>query len=136
MTDQPSAPCTSLHDALAPNNLPCGLSADAASAIVSYSAGQWGGTRAAAALRPVLSELGCLPVSAMVHVPHAAEAFDEEGRAVGGRDAEERWRRYVGRCLGQLEWWGEAARAQRGRADPAAISPAFRTSPSERNAPT
>lgn len=31
------------------------------SAIVSYSAGQWGGTRAAHALRPTLSELGCLP---------------------------------------------------------------------------
>lgn len=28
------------------------------SAIVSYSAGQWGGTRAAIALRPILSELG------------------------------------------------------------------------------
>ena len=41
------------------------------SAIVSYSAGQWGGTRAAHALRPTLSELGCLPVSAMIHVPHA-----------------------------------------------------------------
>ena len=31
------------------------------SAIVSYSAGQWGGTRAAIALRPILSELGALP---------------------------------------------------------------------------
>ena len=31
------------------------------SAIVSYSAGQWGGTRAAVALRPILSELGALP---------------------------------------------------------------------------
>ena len=36
-----------------------------------YFQGQWGGTRAAAGLRPVLSELGCLPVSAMVHVPSA-----------------------------------------------------------------
>lgn len=31
------------------------------SAIVSYSGGQWGGTRAAIALRPILSELGALP---------------------------------------------------------------------------
>ena len=31
------------------------------SAIVSYSGGQWGGTRAAGALRPILSELGALP---------------------------------------------------------------------------
>ena len=38
------------------------------SAIVTYSAGQWGGTRAANSLRPFLSELGCLPVSAMIHI--------------------------------------------------------------------
>ncbi|KAL3772318.1 hypothetical protein ACHAWO_004350 [Cyclotella atomus] len=36
------------------------------SAIVTYSGGQWGGTRAAVALRSTLSELGCLPVSAMM----------------------------------------------------------------------
>jgi chromate reductase len=34
--------------------------------IVTYSGGQWGGTRAAVALRSTLSELGCLPVSAMM----------------------------------------------------------------------
>lgn len=33
------------------------------SAIVSYSGGQWGGTRAASALRPILGELGALPGS-------------------------------------------------------------------------
>ncbi|KAJ1488355.1 flavoprotein-like protein, partial [Baffinella frigidus] len=49
------------------------------SAIVSYSMGQFGGVRAAANLRPFLSELGCLPVSAMVHVPHAHEALTPDG---------------------------------------------------------
>ncbi len=34
------------------------------SAIVTYSAGQWGGARAAMGMRGFLSELGCLPVSA------------------------------------------------------------------------
>lgn len=106
------------------------------SAIVSYSAGQWGGARAAIALRPVLSELGCLPVSAMIHVPNAAQAFDEDGQATGGQDEEERWKSYAGRCLGQLEWWGEAAKTHRGVLDPNAISPTFRTNPSERNAPS
>ena len=48
------------------------------SLIVSYSAGQWGGVRAANALRPILSALGALPVSAMIHVPKAGEAFDED----------------------------------------------------------
>lgn len=34
------------------------------SVIVTYSAGQWGGARAAVSMRTFLSELGCLPVSA------------------------------------------------------------------------
>jgi chromate reductase, NAD(P)H dehydrogenase (quinone) len=49
------------------------------SAIVTYSAGQWGGTRAAVNMRTFLAELGCLPVSAMIHVPKAQEALDEDG---------------------------------------------------------
>lgn len=106
------------------------------SAIVSYSAGQWGGTRAAIALRPVLSELGCLPVSAMIHIPNAASVVDEDGRIMGGMDEEEKWSSYTGRCLGQLEWWGDAAKSQREIVDPHSISPAFRTNPSERNAPS
>lgn len=39
------------------------------SAIVTYSAVQWGGMRAAVGLRSFLSELGCLSVSSMIHVP-------------------------------------------------------------------
>jgi NAD(P)H-dependent FMN reductase len=54
---------------------------------------QWGGVRAAANLRPFLSELGCLPVSAMVHVPRAHEAFAEDGSpavpAARGADAQD-----------------------------------------------
>jgi hypothetical protein len=50
--------------------------------LLRYSAGQWGGTRAAHALRPVLSELGALPVSAMVHIPNAGDALDESGVSV------------------------------------------------------
>ena len=106
------------------------------SAIVSYSAGQWGGTRAAIALRPVLCELGCLPVSAMVHVPNAAGVFDEDGGVIGGVDEEEKWKKYIGRCVGQLEWWGDAAKAQREIIDPSSISAALRTDPSQRNAPS
>lgn len=104
------------------------------SAIVSYSAGQWGGTRAAHSLRPFLSELGCLPVSAMVHVPNAGEVLDEDGGILKELD-EEHWDTYVDRMLSQLEWWGEAARVQRGVVDPYKVSPAFQQSPSQRNAP-
>ena len=48
------------------------------SAIATYSAVQWGGARAAINMRTFLAELGCLPVSAMIHVPKAQEVFDED----------------------------------------------------------
>lgn len=77
------------------------------SAIVTYSAGQWGGTRAAHTLRPVLSELGCLPVSAMIHIPKVQESFNEDGLPIGDQGAAERWEKYVVRSIAQLEWWGK-----------------------------
>ena len=103
------------------------------SLIVTYSAGQWGGTRAAVAMRTFLSELGCLPVSAMVHVPHAHEVFDEAGVLLEGVDGE-RWRGYFGRGLDQLGWWAMAAQKQRERRDAERPS-AFTRDPFERNAP-
>jgi NAD(P)H-dependent FMN reductase len=104
------------------------------SGIVSYSAGQWGGTRAAHALRPFLSELGCLPVSAMVHIPKVIEVLSENGDLleVG---SEEQWSGYVDRMISQLEWWGNAAKEHKEHHDPFLKSPAFQSSPSERNAP-
>lgn len=103
------------------------------SAIVSYSAGQWGGTRAAHALRPILSELGCLPVSAMVHIASAAAVLDHHGAVPA--DAAERWDGYVDRCLSQLEWWARAACEYRRQVDPNVASPAFRRAPTQRDAP-
>ncbi len=102
------------------------------SAIVTYSAGQWGGARAAVAMRTFLSELGCLPVSAMIHVPRAQEALDEDGTF---REDPEHWAGYFGRTLGQLGWWAEAAARQRDVQDPTEVSPAFQRDPSQRNAP-
>ncbi len=101
------------------------------SAIVTYSAGQWGGARAAMGMRGFLSELGCLPVSAMAHLPKAQEALGEDGAWT--LDAE-KWDGYVGRTLGQLEWWAEAALRQRLEGDSAAAG-AFDRDPSQRNAP-
>ncbi|XKE44107.1 NAD(P)H-dependent oxidoreductase [Halomonas organivorans] len=102
------------------------------SAIVTYSAGQWGGARAAVAMRTFLSELGCLPVSAMVHVPKAQETLAEDGTF---RDEAERWTAYFGRALGQLNWWTEAAARHRDLQAPNRVSPAFQRDPSQRNAP-
>ena len=102
------------------------------SAIVSYSAGQWGGTRAAIALRPVLSELGCLPVSAMIHLPQVQDVLDEDGTPT---ENPEKWQQYTDRCFSQLEWWGAAAKAQKEVVDPFAESPSFQKTPPQRNAP-
>ncbi len=105
------------------------------SGIVSYSAGQFGGTRAAHSLRPFLSELGCLPVSAMVHIPQAMNVLDEEGNVVDTED-EERWSSYIDRMISQVEFWAEAAKRQKEINDPTTRSPAFIKSPTDRNAPS
>ena len=119
------------------------------SGMVVYSQGQWGGARAAMAMRPLLSELGCLPVSAMVQLPYAHKVLDVDGRVVVGAAAaggggggggagggdDERWREYFNRMASQVEWWGEACRRQRAVADPFLVSPAFARDPSQRNAP-
>ncbi|KAL7553780.1 hypothetical protein ACHAWF_017107 [Thalassiosira exigua] len=109
------------------------------SAIVTYSAGQWGGARAGVSLRTTLSELGCLPVSAMIHIPKAQEVLDRDGNINASTDNDvndpERWQKYYGRCFSQLEWWAEAARCHKKVADPFDESPAFAKSPNQRNAP-
>lgn len=103
------------------------------SVIVTYSAGQWGGTRAAMSMRGFLSELGCLPVSAMIHIAHAQDVWDAEGAYLDGVDAE-RWQGYLNRGFEQLAWWAQAAKCRRN--DASADRPgAFRTAPSERDAP-
>lgn len=103
------------------------------SAIVTYSAGQWGGARAAVAMRAFLAELGCLPVSAMIHVPHAQNVFDEAGEPLPDVDGE-RWADYFGRTVQQLIWWANAARRERDDAEVTKPG-AFRAQPSQRNAP-
>ncbi|WP_372966704.1 NADPH-dependent FMN reductase [Marinobacter sp.] len=104
------------------------------SVIVTYSAGQWGGMRAAVGMRTFLSELGCLPVSAMIHVPKAQDVFREDGTAQAGED-QESWFDYFGRAFTQLVWWGEAAKAHRAEVDPHTRVRDFRKDPSQRNAP-
>ncbi|RVU84117.1 NADPH-dependent oxidoreductase [Leucothrix sargassi] len=104
------------------------------SAIVTYSAGQWGGMRAAIGMRTFLSELGCLPVSSMIHVPKAQEVFNEDGSAQEGQDLDA-WFNYFSRTTNQLMWWAAAAQEQRAKVDPHQAIGDFNTSPSERNAP-
>ena len=104
------------------------------SAIVTYSAGQWGGMRAAVAMRTFLSELGCLPVSAMIHVPKPQEIFTADG-SVQAHEDKDSWFEYFGRTFNQLIWWAQAAKDYRAKVDPHTLVRDFKTDPSERNAP-
>ena len=104
------------------------------SAILTYSAGQWGGMRAAVGMRTFLSELGCLPVSSMIHVPKAQEVLTADGSFELGQN-EVSWSDYFGRTFTQLVWWAQATREHRKRVDPNKLVDIFNTSPAERNAP-
>ena len=81
-----------------------------ASAIVSYSAGAFGGVRAAVVLREMLAELGMPSIPSVLPVPRVQAAFDEEGRPL-----DEAWTRRAAKFLAELEWYGEALRAARVR---------------------
>lgn len=116
------------------NHFGASLFAYKPSAIVTYSAGQWGGARAAVNMRTFLSELGCLPVSAMIHVPKAQEVFVADGTFLEGADADH-WRSYMDRTFSQFFWWADAARKQRASEDAPARPGAFARDPSQRNAP-
>jgi NAD(P)H-dependent FMN reductase len=104
------------------------------SAIVTYSAGQWGGVRAAVGMRSFLSELGCLPVSAMIHIPQAQNVFSENGTVQDGVDRDQ-WYSYFDRTFSQLFWWAESAKTHRSSVNPNKIIADFKRDPSQRNAP-
>lgn len=104
------------------------------SAIVTYSAGQWGGLRAAISMRTFLSELGCLPVSAMIHVPKAQDVFSDNGEPEAGEDKSS-WFNYFSRTFGQLIWWAQAAKDHTEVVNPQSALKSFKTDPSQRNAP-
>lgn len=104
------------------------------SLIVTYSAGQWGGVRAAVGMRAFLSELGCLPVSAMIHVPRAADVLDSEGQCHPQQNTE-KWKSYWQRGSSQLFWWAEAVRQHREVVDPHKLIGNFTRDPQQRNAP-
>lgn len=104
------------------------------SAIVTYSAGQWGGMRAAVGMRTFLAELGCLPVSAMIHVPRAQDVFNEQGDPHPDED-KDAWHGYFGRTFSQLIWWAGATAEHRRKADPHERIRNFQRDPSQRNAP-
>nr|XP_002121612.2 uncharacterized protein LOC100183100 [Ciona intestinalis] len=82
------------------------------SGIVTYSPSSVGGARAGVQLRSLLGELGCISVSNMFTIPQVHTAISESGEPLdseGGKHMDSA----VGKLLAQLEWWANAAKAQR-----------------------
>lgn len=78
------------------------------SAIVCYSAGPFGGVRAAVALRPMLAEMGMSSIPSVLPIPTVQQAFDADGRPTNEK-AEGR----AARFLEELEWYATAMREMR-----------------------
>jgi len=78
------------------------------SAILCYSAGQFGGVRAAMQLRMTLAELGMSSIPSLMPVPRIAESLDPDGHALApGLDAS------LARFLDEFGWYAQAmARAR------------------------
>ena len=80
------------------------------SAIVCYSAGPFGGVRAAMQLRMMLAELGMASIPSIFPVPKVQEAFAEDGTPT-----DTKMRTRVKKFLEELEWYAEALRTHRNR---------------------
>ncbi len=78
------------------------------SAIVCYSAGSFGGVRAAMALRPMLAEMGMSSIPSMLPVPRVQSAFDEDGKPL-----DDAWFKRSDKFLDELEWYAYAMKAAR-----------------------
>ena len=78
------------------------------SAIVCYSAGPFGGVRAAMQLRAMLGELGMPSIPSLFPVPKVQDAFLDDGTA---KDPATPGR--VAKFLGELEWYATALKAAR-----------------------
>jgi NAD(P)H-dependent FMN reductase len=78
------------------------------SAIVCYSAGAFGGVRAAMQLRAMLCELGMPSISSLFPIPRIQTTLEAEGHPVD-LELDRRFNRFAG----ELEWYAEALRDRR-----------------------
>jgi NAD(P)H-dependent FMN reductase len=80
------------------------------SAIVCYSAGSFGGVRAAMTLRAMLAEMGTSSIPSMLPIPKVQDAFEEDGTPV-----DEGYLKRADRFLNELEWYAQAMKQARDR---------------------
>jgi NAD(P)H-dependent FMN reductase len=83
------------------------------SAVVCYSAGGFGGVRAAVQLRAMLCELGMPSTPSMFPISRIGTALDESGASPDG-GLEQRFARFAD----EFEWYAEALRDRRARGVP------------------
>jgi NAD(P)H-dependent FMN reductase len=83
------------------------------SAIVCYSAGAFGGVRAAMQLRSMLAEMGMPSISSILPFPKVHEVLDESGKPTN-----DRIERSTSRFLDELEWYANAFKAAREKGVP------------------
>jgi NAD(P)H-dependent FMN reductase len=78
------------------------------SAIVCYSAGAFGGVRAAMTLRCMLAELGTSSIPSILPVPKVQAAFEEDGTPT-----DPAWHGRAEKFLAELEWYARALKRER-----------------------
>ena len=83
------------------------------SAIACYSAGAFGGVRAAMQLRAILAELGMPSIPSLFPMPRVQDQFRDDGTP---RDPGHE--RRVGRFLDEFAWYAEALKAARAQGVP------------------
>lgn len=83
------------------------------SGIVSYSAGLFGGVRAAMQLRMTLAELGMASIPTIYPVPQVQNAFEADGTPTDDKPY-----KFVKSFLDEMEWYAEALKAQRAKGLP------------------
>lgn len=83
------------------------------SALVTYSAGSFGGVRAGVHLRAVCGELGMPSISSMLPIPKVQDAFEEDGTP-----KDEAYHRRAERFLNEFDWYLEAFMTQRKNGTP------------------
>jgi NAD(P)H-dependent FMN reductase len=83
------------------------------SAIVCYSAGRFGGVRAAMQLRAMLCELGMPSISSLLPIPEIGKTLDPDGVP------QQPWlEKSAKRFADELTWYAEALRRQRAEGTP------------------
>lgn len=78
------------------------------SAIVCYSAGAFGGVRAAMTLRAMLAELGMSSIPSLFPISHVQDAFEEDGTPV-----DQSFHQKAQEFFEELEWYASALKQAR-----------------------